>query len=1439
MKSISMLTKNLTLAAALLSMATLSAKEKYGSVFKQHSSQKVMAACSPPQGREELALNNVRTIIFSGSDMWWDLFGAGNAYYVIPKVSDKAKWISSNFSGNVWFSGIDNTSTLKVAAQTYRQDGIDFWTGPINLVTKQADDPAICTRYDKLFRITKKEVQDFAAGGPITQAIRDWPGNGPGTSYDDVLAPYLDKNGFPKFGDYDVDAGDRPGYDLSVTGMGKDALGVCKARLFGDETLWWIYNDVGGVHAASQGNPIGMEIRAQAFAFKTTDEINNMTFYNYEIINRSAFTLNNTYMAVWTDADLGYYGDDYIGCDIGRGLGYIYNADAFDESVSGTNGYGAYIPAFGCDFFQGPLANLGDGIDNDLDGTTDETGEQIIMSNFTYFNNSFPGVPLQTTDPQNATQVRNYMTGFWRDGTPFTCGGNGYGGSVPTKYVYPDNSYPTNGSTPMTCGMGWNEAAAGNVPGDRRFVQSAGPFTLNSGAINYITFGLPWARTTIAGNPQSSIDLLKTADDKAQALFDNCFQVLNGPEAPDLTIQEMDNELILFLTNKPGSNNYLGAYTEKDVTILPNTACGPGSPLANPDQFYRFEGYKIYQLKSEAITQEELLDENKAKLAFQCDIKNGVSKLINFNLDQALGGDVPKVMVDGADNGIQTTFHFTKDLFSASADQKVINNKTFYFMVVAYGYNNFLTYKEDVDCSQDQLNNKYGQKRPYLEGRISKKAYAIPHNTDAEKGGTVLNSYYGYGPKITRMEGQGNGGNILDLTQASIDEIFNAGGNRVANITYENGRGPVNVRVVDPLNVPNAEFTLKFIDIKDVANHQAAPKTKDMIYGRVNPDSTSWALTNNTTNKIYFPGKSIKLKEEFYFSELGLSVSLAQSTDAGQSMPIIDSIKAFQPGDFLEGSISFAESTTPWLTGVPDRDGSNYQGVNDNGFNWIRSGTYRDKASTPNTSQDDYMWREDYYVDPSSEFEKILGGTWAPYSLVAHSRISAGNLEAPAGPGYRDLYSTDNTFSAPLDNRTIASVDIVITTDKSKWTRALVLEECDEATLAVNGARKLETRRSRSVDKQGVPLGTPGCNVGEASFDSIPGQPHQYGLGWFPGYAINIETGERLSIAFGEDSYQTNHGRDMMWNPTSVESTPNYPFTFGGRHYIYVFGNNRGKVNYSNIDPALDGYQVGAGNYSSFQNMAYMYKRTYGATAPKLGIAFRNIMADGMWVNIPLTSKAQFEFNDPSNMPCDVKVRLRVKKAYRYGYATHETPQGPLIKASYPSTDASPYTYSLLQRPNDTATAALNNNYPMYKFSTADIYAQTNQGSTAKNALDLIRVVPNPYYGYSTYETQNRLDSRVRITNLPNKCKVRIYTLNGTLVRVIDRDVTGQEDLTVKEVSEFQRGKYVSFQDWDLKNQSGIPVASGLYIFHIDAPGVGEKIVKWFGVMRPLDLQNY
>jgi flagellar hook assembly protein FlgD len=107
-----------------------------------------------------------------------------------------------------------------------------------------------------------------------------------------------------------------------------------------------------------------------------------------------------------------------------------------------------------------------------------------------------------------------------------------------------------------------------------------------------------------------------------------------------------------------------------------------------------------------------------------------------------------------------------------------------------------------------------------------------------------------------------------------------------------------------------------------------------------------------------------------------------------------------------------------------------------------------------------------------------------------------------------------------------------------------------------------------------------------------------------------------------------------------------------------------------------------------------------------------------------------------------------------------------------------------------------------------------------ESALDNINIVPNPYYAFSAYET-NKLDNRVKITNLPYVCTVTIYDLNGTMIR------------------QFKKGDPTTSIDWDLKNQKNVPIASGAYIIHVNVPDVGEKVLKWFGVMRPIDLDSF
>ncbi|MFM7766788.1 MAG: hypothetical protein ACKO9S_02895, partial [Bacteroidota bacterium] len=154
----------------------------------------------------------------------------------------------------------------------------------------------------------------------------------------------------------------------------------------------------------------------------------------------------------------------------------------------------------------------------------------------------------------------------------------------------------------------------------------------------------------------------------------------------------------------------------------------------------------------------------------------------------------------------------------------------------------------------------------------------------------------------------------------------------------------------------------------------------------------------------------------------------------------------------------------------------------------------------------------------------------------------------------------------------------------------------------------------------------------------------------------------------------------------------------------------------------------------------------------------------------------------------------------------------------------------------DASPNALGSFAPMYTFSTDDLANSTNNAEVATSALDLINVVPNPYYAFSAYEV-NQLDNRIKIVNLPAKCTVSIFTVGGTLVRKYNRDVpTDNSDGQVYSTSIPNRETSL---DWDLKNFKGIPVASGVYLIHVDAPGLGTKTLKWFGMTRPLDLDTF
>jgi len=155
--------------------------------------------------------------------------------------------------------------------------------------------------------------------------------------------------------------------------------------------------------------------------------------------------------------------------------------------------------------------------------------------------------------------------------------------------------------------------------------------------------------------------------------------------------------------------------------------------------------------------------------------------------------------------------------------------------------------------------------------------------------------------------------------------------------------------------------------------------------------------------------------------------------------------------------------------------------------------------------------------------------------------------------------------------------------------------------------------------------------------------------------------------------------------------------------------------------------------------------------------------------------------------------------------------------------------------PDSIVDTVQNRAWPMYTFNTDAVATAKNNTAKMESDLDLINVVPNPYYAYDDYE-RNQLDNRIKIVNLPTRCTVTIYDLSGTMIRQFNVDKSGIP-LPRASTAGLNTDAKTSV-DWDLKNFAGIPIAGGVYLINVKAEGLGERTLKWFGILRPVDLNS-
>ncbi len=523
-----------------------------------------------------------------------------------PKTSAKYAIFED---GIVWGGTVQGE--VRVGGSTYRYG---LQAGPI--INKRAADPSD-PRY-RIFKVRKVDEAAFARMTSTEQArlrkdFLEWPvADG---------APYKDNN---SNGQYD------PNFDDYLAG----SRTTDTPWFIGDEVIWFVSNDLDAGRTSNLygTSPVGLEVQTMVWGYEQTGPLGNMVFTKYTVINKGNNDYENVYMSKWADPDLGDANDDFVGIDTVLSLGFVYNGLAND-------GIYGVPPAAGFDFFQGPIVRSPGGQAHYNFGVR-EGYVNLPISTFAFYingNSIYTDPDLGTTN--GARMMYNYQTGKLWNGNPYID--------------------PTSGLTAPIClagdpvkKTGWVDGIL-HAPGDRRFLMSAGPFTLNVGDTQEVVVSTMVGR---GADRISSLQVLKYYDRFAQLAFDNNFDLPKAPPTPDVKVSLQNGKLMMYW--------------------------GSPTTVANTENFvdrgYRFEGYNIYQFERKSST----LSQGKRLATF--DKVNDITTIFDEVIDEKSGVVVQLPVQFGTDAGLAHTLEVTKDAF---LDRPLVNNQPYYFAVTTYSYN--------------------------------------------------------------------------------------------------------------------------------------------------------------------------------------------------------------------------------------------------------------------------------------------------------------------------------------------------------------------------------------------------------------------------------------------------------------------------------------------------------------------------------------------------------------------------------------------------------------------------------------------------------------------------------------------------------------------------------------------------------------------------------
>ncbi|MCC7466329.1 MAG: T9SS type A sorting domain-containing protein [Saprospiraceae bacterium] len=521
---------------------------------------------------ETIHVNSVEAKVWSNGA----LFGYGSEKgFKVPATDDNDSIKIATFRRVVpWIGGYDDFGNLKLACIAPTGLKSDFAPGLLGV-----------EGYNEIHKVTKAEIQahinDFADNGVIDNpipSIINWPGTlllpqfsqWQGLDSTVNVAPFYDWDYNYSYNPLD---GDFPLPDVRGP---QELLGVP------EEILFFAFHDIHGLHEASSGHYMDMQIFCTVWAYSCPEEpaLDNSIFVSLEYMNNDLDPLDSLHFGLLMNFEIGADNDDFIGCIPGDEEYYVdeifygYNGDSIDQN--GFNdatpviamflvGYEPYDPFY-------------------------PTPSYEPATYFMQVGNSQNTTPFATRYPQTPQQYFKYLTGHWLDGTPLRTGGNGYhpqDTSEAEKLIYPGDPTDT---------TGWSEPTAGNLPGLRRGLASYTSPRMNPGARQRRSFCFTWARQ------MDAINTTKAALEQIQVFKDKLSKYWNGWEDPPVTVRPGCFSLNSILTVPPNTYQF---------NISPNPTTGT-CHLSYPDAVLK--DITITDLQGKTVFQQHTISTSEITL---------------------------------------------------------------------------------------------------------------------------------------------------------------------------------------------------------------------------------------------------------------------------------------------------------------------------------------------------------------------------------------------------------------------------------------------------------------------------------------------------------------------------------------------------------------------------------------------------------------------------------------------------------------------------------------------------------------------------------------------------------------------------------------------------------------------------------------------------------